>query len=208
MLNAIRPAFALLILFSALTGLAYPLAITGISQLLLPGAANGSLVLRDKKAVGSVLIGQNFASDKYFHGRPSATQTQDPAHPDDSSKTIDAPYNAANSTGSNLGPTSQKLLDRVKADVDARHAAGWSGPIPADAVTTSASGLDPHISPAAARAQAGRVAKARGVPEATVRSLVEASVENRWLGLLGEPRVNVLTLNLALDGASIGLSEK
>ena len=208
MLNAIRPAFTLLILFSALTGLAYPLAITGISQLLLPGAANGSLVLRDGKAVGSALIGQNFASEKYFHGRPSATQAQDPAHPDDSSKTIDAPYNAANSTGSNLGPTSQKLLDRVKADVEAKRAAGWSGPIPADSVTTSASGLDPHISPAAARAQAPRVAKARGVPEASVRDLVEASVENRWLGLLGEPRVNVLTLNLALDGASVGLSQK
>jgi len=208
MLNAIRPAFTLMILFSALTGLAYPLAITGISQLLLPGAANGSLVLRDGKAVGSALIGQNFASEKYFHGRPSATQAQDPAHPDDSSKTIDAPYNAANSTGSNLGPTSQKLLDRVKADVEAKRAAGWSGPIPADSVTTSASGLDPHISPAAARAQAPRVAKARGVPEAGVRDLVEASVENRWLGLLGEPRVNVLTLNLALDGASVGLSQK
>jgi K+-transporting ATPase ATPase C chain len=208
MLNAIRPAFTLLILFSALTGLAYPLAITGISQLLLPGAANGSLVLRDNKAVGSALIGQNFASDKYFHSRPSATQIQDPAHPDDSSKTIDAPYNAANSTGSNLGPTSQKLLDRVKADVDAKHAAGWTGPIPADAVTTSASGLDPHISPAAARAQAPRVAKARGMPEASVRDLVEASVENRWIGLLGEPRVNVLTLNLALDGASVGLTQK
>jgi K+-transporting ATPase ATPase C chain len=176
--------------------------------LLLPGAANGSLILRDNKAVGSVLIGQNFASDKYFHGRPSATQAQDPAHPDDSSKTIDAPYNAANSTGSNLGPTSQKLLDRVKADVDAKHAAGWSNPIPADAVTTSASGLDPHISPADARAQASRVAKARGLPEANVRDLVEASVENRWLGLIGEPRVNVLTLNLALDGASVGLSQK
>jgi K+-transporting ATPase ATPase C chain len=208
MLNAIRPAFTLLILFSALTGLAYTLAITGISQLLLPGAASGSLVMRDNKAVGSALIGQNFAADKYFHGRPSATQAQDPAHPDDSSKTIDAPYNAANSTGSNLGPTSQKLLDRVKADIDAKHAAGWSNPIPADAVTTSASGLDPHISPADARAQAPRVAKARGLPEASVRNLVEAAVENRWLGLIGEPRVNVLKLNLALDGASVGLSEK
>jgi len=208
MLNTIRPAFTLLVLFSALTGLAYPLAVTGVSQALLWGPANGSLVLRDNKPVGSSLIGQNFASDRYFHSRPSATQAQDPAHPDDSSKTIDAPYNAANSTGSNLGPTSQKLLDRVKADVEAKRAAGWSGPIPADSVTTSASGLDPHISPAAARAQAPRVAKARGVPEASVRDLVEASVENRWLGLLGEPRVNVLTLNLALDGASVGLSQK
>ena len=207
MLNAIRPAFTLMILFSALTGLAYPLAITGISQLLLPGAANGSLVLRDNKAVGSVLIGQNFASDKYFHGRPSATQTQDPAHPDDSSKTIDAPYNAANSTGSNLGPTSQKLIDRVKADVDAKRGAGWSA-IPADAVTTSASGLDPHISPANALAQVAEVAKARGMPEASVHDLVEASVVSRWLGIIGEPRVNVLRLNLALDDAAVGLSQK
>jgi len=199
MLNAIRPAFTLMILFSALTGLAYPLAITGISQLLLPGAANGSLVLRDGKAAGSALIGQNFASEKYFHGRPSATQAQDPAHPDDSSKTIDAPYNAANSTGSNLGPTSQKLIDRVTADVKAKHDAGWTGAIPADAVTTSASGLDPHISPANALDQAPSVAKARGLPEDKVRALVEAHVEGRVLGLVGEPRVNVLALNLALD---------
>jgi len=156
-------------------------------------------VLRDNKLVGSSLIGQNFASDRYFHSRPSATQAQDPAHPDDSSKTIDAPYNAANSTGSNLGPTSQKLIDRVKADVDAKRAAGWKGPIPADSVTTSASGLDPHISPENAYAQVPGVAKARGLAEDKLRALVAATVEGRFLGLIGEPRVNVLRLNLALD---------
>jgi potassium-transporting ATPase KdpC subunit len=200
MLGQIRPAIVLLVLFTLLTGLAYPLAITGIAQVAMPHPANGSLLPPDGPAVGSALIGQNFASDKYFHGRPSATQAQDPAHPDDPSKTIDAPYNAANSTGSNLGPTSQKLLDRVKADVEAKRAAGWKGPIPADSVTTSASGLDPHISPENAFAQVPTVAKARGLAEDKVRALVEAYVEGRLLGLIGEPRVNVLRLNLALDG--------
>ena len=200
MLSQIRPAIVLLVLFTALTGLAYPLAITGIAQAIMPDRANGSLLGGDKP-VGSALIGQNFAADKYFHGRPSATQAQDPAHPDDSSKTIDAPYNAANSTGSNLGPTSQKLIDRVKADVDARHTAGATGPIPADAVTTSASGLDPHISPENALAQVAAVAKARNLTEDKVRALVEANVEGRALGLIGEPRVNVLRLNMALDAA-------
>lgn len=199
MLSQIRPAIVLLVLFTALTGLAYPLAITGIAQVAFPYQANGSLVAGANGPVGSALIGQNFASDKYFHPRPSATQAQDPAHPDDSSKTIDAPYNAANSTGSNLGPTSQKLLDRVKADVDAKRAAGWAGPIPADSVTTSASGLDPHISPENAYAQVPGVAKARGLAEDKLRALVAASVEGRVLGLIGEPRVNVLRLNLALD---------
>ena len=199
MLAQIRPAIVLLALFTLLTGLLYPLAITGIAQAVLPYQANGSLLANGAAPVGSALIGQNFASDKYFHPRPSATQAQDPAHPDDSSKTIDAPYNAANSTGSNLGPTSQKLLDRVKADVAARQAAGWKGAIPADAVTTSASGLDPHISPENAVAQIPGVAKARGLPEDKVRALVEANVEGRFLGLVGEPRVNVLQLNLALD---------
>jgi K+-transporting ATPase ATPase C chain len=199
MLSQIRPAIVLLVLFTALTGLAYPLAITGIAQVAFPYQANGSLVAGANGPVGSALIGQNFASDKYFHPRPSATQAQDPAHPDDSSKTIDAPYNAANSAGSNLGPTSQKLLDRVKADVDARRAAGWTGPIPADSVTTSASGLDPHISPENAYAQVPGVAKARGLAEDKLRALVAASVEGRVLGLIGEPRVNVLWLNLALD---------
>ncbi len=200
MLNQIRPAVVLLVLFSALTGLAYPLAITGLASVLAPNAAKGSLVYADGKPVGSALIGQNFASDKYFHGRPSATQAQDPAHPDDSSKTIDAPYNAANSVGSNLGPTSQKLIDRVTADVKAKHDAGWASPIPADAVTTSASGLDPDISPENARAQIPAVAKARGLPEDKLRTLVEAHVESRALGIVGEPRVNVLQLNRALDG--------
>jgi K+-transporting ATPase ATPase C chain len=198
MLSQIRPAIVLLVLFTALTGLAYPLAITGIAQVVMPSQANGSLLGGDKP-VGSALIGQNFTADKYFHSRPSATQAQDPAHPDDSSKTIDAPYNAANSTGSNLGPTSQKLLDRVKADVAAKRAAGWTGPVPADSVTTSASGLDPDISPENAFAQVTVVAKARNLTEDKVRALVEANVEGRALGLIGEPRVNVLRLNMALD---------
>ena len=162
MLSQIRPAVVLLALFSLLTGLIYPLAITGLAQLALPRQANGSLIVVKGIPVGSALIGQNFAADRYFHGRPSATQAQDPAHPDDPSKTVDAPYNGANSTGSNLGPTSQKLLDRIKGDVEARRAAGSSAPIPADAVTTSASGLDPDISPANARAQVAAVAKATG----------------------------------------------
>jgi potassium-transporting ATPase KdpC subunit len=199
MLSQIRPAIVLLVLFTVLTGLAYPLAITGIAQIVMPHQANGSLLPVDGPPVGSALIGQNFATDKYFHPRPSATQAQDPAHPDDSSKTIDAPYNAANSTGSNLGPTSQKLLDRVKADVDARRAAGATGAIPADAVTTSASGLDPHISPENAFAQVAAVAKARNLPEDKVRAVVDANVEGRALGLIGEPRINVLRLNMALD---------
>ncbi len=199
MLSQIRPAIVLLALFTLLTGLAYPLAITGVAQIAISGPANGSLVSVKGVTVGSSLIGQNFASDKYFHGRPSATQAQDPAHPDDPSKTIDAPYNAANSTGSNLGPTSQKLLDRVKADAEAKRAAGLTGLIPADAVTTSASGLDPHISPAYALAQVAAVAKARGLPEDRVRALVEANVDGRGFGVVGEPRVNVLLLNMALD---------
>jgi K+-transporting ATPase ATPase C chain len=199
MLSQIRPAIVLLALFTLLTGFVYPMAITGVAQALLPYQANGSLLQVGGNPVGSALIGQNFASDKYFHSRPSATQTQDPAHPDDSSKTIDAPYNAANSTGSNLGPTSQKLLDRVKADVAAKRAAGWVGPIPADAVTTSATGLDPEISPATAFAEVPAVAKARGLPEEKVQALVAAHVDGRTFGLIGESRVNVLRLNLALD---------
>jgi potassium-transporting ATPase KdpC subunit len=199
MLSQIRPAIVLLVLFTALTGLAYPLAITGIAQVVMPGHANGSLVSVDGKPVGSILIGQNFAADKYFHGRPSATQGQDPAHPDDSSKTVDTPYKAANSVGSNLGPTSQKLLDRVKADVAAKRAAGLTGPVPADSVTTSASGLDPHISPENAVAQIAAVAKARNLPVDKVRALVDENIQGRFLGLIGEPRINVLRLNMALD---------
>ena len=196
MLRQLRPAVVLLILLSALTGLLYPLAITGIAQAVMPHRANGSLVGKAGAPVGSVLIGQNFASDRYFHGRPSATQGPDPA---DASKTVDAPYNADNSTGSNLGPTSQKLVDRVKADVETKRAAGWATPIPADAVTTSASGLDPEISPATAFAQVPAVAKARGLPEDKVQAMVAAHVEGRALGLIGEPGVNVLQLNLTLD---------
>ena len=196
MLQHIRPAVVLLILFSALTGLVYPLAMTGIAQVAMPGAANGSLVERDGAVVGSALIGQNFKSDRYFHPRPSATTDTDPNDP---TKTIDAPYNAANSSGSNLGPTSQKLVDREKAGVEAWRAMAGQGPVPADAVTTSASGLDPDVSPATALAQVASVAKARGLDEGQVRKLVESSVDKPFLGLVGEPRVNILRLNLALD---------
>ena len=196
MLQHVRPAVVLLLLFSALTGLVYPLAVTGIAQLAMPRQANGSLIEKDGVIVGSALIGQNFKSDRYFHPRPSATTDTDP---NDSSKTIDAPYNAANSTGSNLGPTSQKLVDRVKASVEAWRAAAGPGLVPADAVATSASGLDPDVSPQAALAQVASVAKARGLDEGKVRQLVEAAIETRFLGLIGEPRVNILRLNLALD---------
>jgi potassium-transporting ATPase KdpC subunit len=196
MLSQIRPAIVLVALFTVLTGLVYPLAITGIAQVVAPIRANGNLVPVGGAPVGSVLIGQNFSSEKYFHGRPSATSATDP---NDATKTIDAPYNAANSSGSNLGPTSQKLIDRVKASADALRAAGVNGAIPADAVTTSASGLDPHISPQFALAQVAGVAKARKLPEEKVRALVEAHTQGRALGLIGEPRVNVLLLNMALD---------
>lgn len=196
MLSHLRPAIVLLALFVALTGLAYPLAITGIAQATMPRMANGSLVEKDGKVIGSSLIGQNFADQKYFHGRPSATSAADPA---DSSKTVDAPYNAASSSGSNLGPTSKKLVDRVKGDVESLRADGILGPVSADSVLTSASGLDPHISPANAFSQIPRVAKARGIPEQKVMDLVAAHVEGRMLGIFGEPRINVLGLNLALE---------
>jgi potassium-transporting ATPase KdpC subunit len=179
-----------------LTGLAYPLAITGIAQLMFTGKANGSIIESNGKVVGSALIGQSFTSDRYFHGRPSATSAPDPADP---SKTIDAPFNAANSSGSNLGPTSKKLVDRVSSTIETELEAGYSDAFVADAVTTSASGLDPHISPQFALAQVHAVAKARNLSESRVRALVEAKTEQRWLGLIGEPRVNVLLLNLALD---------
>jgi potassium-transporting ATPase KdpC subunit len=196
MLQHIRPAVVLLLLFSALTGLVCPLAVTGIAQIALPRQANGSLIEKDNAVVGSALIGQNFKTDRYFHPRPSATTDTDP---NDASKTIDAPYNAANSTGSNLGPTSQKLVDRVKAGVEAWRTMAGPGPVPADAVTTSASGLDPDVSPQTALAQVASVAKARGLAEDKVRALVDASVENPAFGLIGETRVNILRLNLALD---------
>lgn len=196
MLAQIRPAIVMIILFTLVTGLAYPLAITGIAQILFPDEANGSLAEREGVIVGSRLIGQNFAAERYFHGRPSATSAPDP---DDSSKTIDAPYNAANSGGSNLGPTSKKLVDRVNAAIEAEFAAGRIDVVAADAVTTSASGLDPHISPQFALAQVPAVAAARKLPESRVRALVEKQIEQRFAGFVGEPRVNVLELNLALD---------
>ena len=196
MLAQLRPAIVMIVLFTALTGLAYPLAITGVAQLVFPNQANGGVIERDGKIVGSSLIGQNFTSDRYFHGRPSATSVPDPA---DASKTIDAPYNAANSSGSNLGPTSQKLVDRVNSAIEAEFAAGRIDVVPADAVTTSGSGLDPHISPQFALAQVPTIAKAGGLNESRVRALVEEHIEQRFVGLIGEPRVNVLQLNLALD---------
>ncbi|WP_026191208.1 potassium-transporting ATPase subunit KdpC [Methylosinus sp. LW4] len=196
MLSQIRPAIVMIVLFTLLTGLAYPLAITGLAQLAFHDAANGSLIEREGVIVGSRLIGQNFVADHYFHGRPSATSAPDP---NDASKTIDAPYNAANSGGSNLGPTSQKLVDRVNAAIEAEFAAGRIDMVAADAVTTSASGLDPHVSPQYALAQAPAVAAARKLPVSRVRALVESQIEQRMAGFIGEPRVNVLELNLALD---------
>jgi K+-transporting ATPase ATPase C chain len=182
-----------------ITGLLYPLAMTGIAQVLFPYQAQGSMIARDGTVVGSALIGQVFADDKYFHGRPSATNTPDPQDP---TKNVDAPYNAANSGGSNLGPTSKMLADRLQADVEKLKAENPSVQVPVDLVTTSGSGLDPHISPAAALFQVPRVAKARNVPEDRLRQLVQDQTEGRFLGLLGEPRVNVLALNLALDRAA------
>jgi potassium-transporting ATPase KdpC subunit len=196
MLREIRPAIVLLVALTLITGLAYPLTITGIAEVLFPYQAQGSLIERDGSVVGSALIGQVFADDKYFHGRPSATNTPDPNDP---TKNIDAPYNAANSGGSNLGPTSKMLADRLSGDVDKLKAENPSAPVPVDLVTTSGSGLDPHISPAAALFQVPRIAKARNLPEARVRELVDAQTEGRLFGLLGEPRVNVLALNMALD---------
>jgi K+-transporting ATPase ATPase C chain len=199
MLKEIRPAIVLLVALTLITGLAYPLAITGLAGVLFPYQAQGSMLERDGMVVGSELIGQSFADDKYFHGRPSATNTPDPNDP---TKNVDAPYNAANSGGSNLGPTSKMLADRLQADVDKLKAENPAAPVPVDLVTTSASGLDPHISPAAALFQVPRVAKARNMPEESVRALVDDKTEGRLLGLLGEPRVNVLALNMALDRAA------
>ena len=199
MLREIRPAIVVLLALTLITGLAYPLAMTGVAGAIFPKQAQGSLIERDGKVVGSALIGQEFKGDKYFHGRPSATTAPDPA---DSSKTVAAPYNAANSGGSNLGPTSKALDDRLKEDVEKLKAENPSSPVPVDLVTTSASGLDPDISPEAALFQVPRVAKARKMPEARVHELVAQNTQGRLLGLLGEPRVNVLALNLALDAAA------
>jgi potassium-transporting ATPase KdpC subunit len=199
MLKEIRPAIILLVALTLITGLAYPLAMTAIAGVVFPKQAEGSLIERDGKVVGSALIGQEFKSDKYFHGRPSATSAPDPA---DSTKTVSAPYNAANSGGSNLGPTSKALNDRVKEDVDKLKAENPTSSVPIDLVTTSASGLDPDISPEGALFQMPRVAKARNLPEDRVRQLVTDNTEGRLAGLLGEPRVNVLALNLALDAGT------
>lgn len=196
MLREIRPAIVLLLALTAITGLAYPLAMTAIAGTLFPVQAQGSLIEKDGKVVGSALIGQEFKDGKYFHGRLSATLAPDP---NDSTKTVSAPYNAANSGGSNLGPTSKALADRLKEDVDKLKAENPNAAVPVDLVTTSASGLDPNISPEAAQFQVPRVAKARNLPEDQVKQLVTANTEGRLLGLLGEPRVNVLALNLALD---------
>jgi potassium-transporting ATPase KdpC subunit len=198
MLREIRPAIVVLVALILITGLIYPLAMTGAAQVLFPRQANGSLIERDGKVVGSALIGQQFSGDGYFHGRPSATNKPDP---NDATKTVDAPYNAANSGGANLGPTNKALIERVKAEVDKLKQHNPSAPVPIDLVTTTASGLDPHISPQAAYFQVPRVAKARNLPEDRVRQLVSQQVEGRMLGLLGEPRVNVLALNVALDRA-------
>lgn len=192
-----RPALVMIVAMTLITGLAYPLAITGAAGLLFPHQARGSLIERNGKIVGSELIGQSFESDRYFHGRLSATTAPDPA---DETKMVPAPYNASNSGGSNLGPTNQALLDRVKDDVTKQKKdSGTGAAVPMDLVTTSASGLDPDITPEAASFQVARVAKARGIPETKVQNLVSERTEGRFLGILGEPRVNVLRLNLALD---------
>jgi K+-transporting ATPase ATPase C chain len=201
MLREIRPAIVVLVALTAITGLVYPLAMTGVAHVIFPYQAHGSLIERDGKVIGSALIGQAFNSDKYFHGRPSATTAPDPKDP---SKTVPAPYNAANSGGSNLGPSNKALIDRVQGDLEKLKKENPSADVPADLVTTSASGLDPDISPEAAYFQIPRVAKARDLAENRLRQLVSDHIEARFLGLLGELRVNVLQLNLALDRLSAG----
>jgi K+-transporting ATPase ATPase C chain len=194
-----RPAITFIITLTLITGVAYPFAMTGIAKALFPNQAAGSLIERDGKVVGSALIGQVFSDDKYFHGRPSATSAPDPKDP---TKTVDAPYNAANSSGSNLGPTSKALMERIQGDVEKLKQENPNARVPTDLVTASGSGLDPHISPEGALFQVPRVAKARNMPEDRVRQLVNEHIEGRVFGLLGEPRVNVLALNLALDRAA------
>jgi K+-transporting ATPase ATPase C chain len=197
-LKEIRPALVFVVALTLITGLIYPLVITGIAELVFPYQAQGSLIEKDGQVIGSELIGQQFASDKYFHGRPSATLGPDPSDP---SKTTGIPYNAANSGGSNLGPTNKALIDRVTSDVNKLKRENPSAQVPIDLVTTSGSGLDPHISPEAAYFQVPRVAKARNMAENAVRNLVAEHTEGRTLGVFGEPHVNVLELNLALDKA-------
>jgi potassium-transporting ATPase KdpC subunit len=199
MLREARPAIVLVVALTLITGLIYPLVMTGLAQVLFPRQANGSLIEQGGKVVGSALIGQPFTGDGYFHGRPSATTKPDP---NDATKTVDAPYNAANSGGSNLGPTNKALIERVKGEVDKWKAQNLSAQVPIDLVTTSGGGLDPHITPQAALFQVPRVASARNMPEDRIRQLVDQNTEARTLGLLGEPRVNVLTLNMALDRAA------
>ena len=199
MLKEIRPAIVLLVALTLITGVIYPFAMTGIARVIFPIQSQGSLVEENGRIVGSALIGQQFQSDRYFHGRPSATVAPDPNDP---TKTVPAPYNAANSGGSNLGPTNKSLIERVQGDMDRLQQENPSAEVPIDLVTTSGSGLDPHISPAAALFQVPRVAKARNMSEDSVRRLVDEHVEGRTLGILGEPRVNVLALNLALDRAA------
>jgi K+-transporting ATPase ATPase C chain len=200
MLKQIRPALIMMLLMTVITGLIYPLGMTGLAQMLFPHQANGSLIEKNGKVIGSALIGQNFAAAKYFHGRPSATSEPDPK---DASKTVSVPYAADNSAGSNLGPTSKALMDLVKADTAKLQAENPGVPVPVDLVTSSASGLDPDITPAAALFQVPRVAKARGLSEEVVRDLVESHVQSRFLGLIGEAHVNVLQLNLALDAMQV-----
>jgi K+-transporting ATPase ATPase C chain len=194
-MSQIRAALVFIVLMTILTGIIYPLAITGVAQVLFSRQANGSLLTRDGKVIGSDLIGQDFEADKYFHGRPSATTAPDP---NDATKTVPAPYNAANSGGSNFGPTNKVFFDTVRLAADTAHV-GNSRPVPVDLVTASGSGLDPHITPAAAQFQIARVAKARNLPEIDIVELVVRFTEGRTLGFIGEPRVNVLELNLALD---------
>jgi len=200
MLRQIQPAIVMIILLTVITGFAYPLGMTGLAQLIFPHQANGSLIEKDGKVIGSELIGQNFADARYFHGRPSATTDTDPNDP---TKTVPAPYNASNSGGANAGPTSKSLIDRVTQDADKLKAENPNVPVPVDLVTTSASGLDPEISPAAVFFQVPRVAQARGIPEARLRELVNQSIEGRSLGILGERRVNVLKLNMRLDAEAV-----
>ena len=201
MLREIRPAIVVLVALTLITGLVYPLAMTGIAKVILPRQAEGSLFEHDGKVIGSALIGQEFKSDKYFHGRPSATSAPDP---NDAAKTVPAPYNAGNSGGSNLGPSNKALVERVQADIDALKKENPSEPVPIDLVTTSGSGLDPDISPEAAYFQVPRVAKVRNLSEERVRQLVNEHIQERFLGILGEARINVLQLNIALDGLSAG----